>query len=63
MSEKFINIGETRIKKSNIKTFGIGTKKESGAGPIGVPIGLFQGKGFKKSISESFLGTKKDIYM
>lgn len=56
MSNKFITIGNTRIKKSNIKNFGIRTSRTNGGGPIGAVIGVISGKGFSNSLSEGLFG-------
>lgn len=59
MSESFINIGQTRIKKSNIKIFGVSIKKKGGSGLGGAINSLIEGNGFWKG----YLGAHTERYL
>ena len=64
MTEQFIVIGSTRIKKSNIKNFGVNTKTVDGSGPIGAIVAFCSGKSFTDSVSDGFLPKKiKYLYI
>lgn len=64
MSESFITIGTTRIKKSNIKTFGIGVGQKEPSGLFGVIDGWTSGNGFWGALSDGYIGSKyKYLYV
>ena len=61
MSSNFITIGNTRIRKSNIKNFGVNTGRVGGSsnlfdGVAGAVFGAVSGKGLASGFSDSLLG-------
>lgn len=64
MSEKFITIGSTRIKKSNIKTFGTSSARKEPTGLFGAINGWRSGKGLLGGLSDGYLGgAEKYLYV
>ncbi|UQV24936.1 hypothetical protein [Vibrio sp. J383] len=59
MSNQFIAINGTRIKRSNIKSFGISSRKKNDSGLFGGLKGLETGEGFWNG----FLGMRTINYL
>lgn len=59
MSGSFITIGSVRIKKSNIKTFGVSTKKRYERGLGGALRSLQEGESFL----DGFFGNRTESYL
>jgi hypothetical protein len=56
MSSDFVQVGSIRIKRSNIKAYGVATKKVDSGGLVGAIAQWVKGKSFSTGLKAGFLG-------